>query len=73
MEEVLDKYQLTYDNSAENCYVIEELNNIHMTIDTSAEEGKNVITVSSDGIGWGISKLFEASLYDAQNEQISLK
>lgn len=73
MEEVLDKYQLTYDNSAENCYVIEELNNIHMTIDTSAEEGKNVITVSSDGIGWGISKLFESSLYDAQNEQISLK
>lgn len=73
MEEVLDKYQLTYDNSQENYYVIEELNNIHMTIDTSAEEGKNVISISSDEISWGISKLFETSLYDTQSEQISLK
>lgn len=73
IEEVLDKYQLTYDHTEENYYIIEELNSIHMTIDTSAEEGKNVISVSSDGIGWGISRLFEVSIYDAQNEQISLK
>lgn len=73
MEEVLDKYQLTYDNSQENYYIIEDLNNIHMAIDTSAEEGKHVISISSDGISWGIPKLFEAELCDVQSEQIPLK
>lgn len=73
IEEVLDKYQLTYDNSEQNYYIIEECNNIHITIDTAAEEGKNVITVSSDAISWGIPKLFETNLYESQTEQIPLK
>ncbi|MDE5984760.1 MAG: hypothetical protein K2H13_05855 [Eubacterium sp.] len=73
IEEVLDKYQLTYDNSEQNYYIIEESNNIHITVDSSTEEGKNMITVSSDAISWGIPKLFEANLYESQTEQIPLK
>lgn len=73
MEEILDKYNLTYDKPEQNYYIIEENNHINMTIDTSTEEGKNIITVSSDAISWGISNLFESSLYELQTEQIALK
>lgn len=75
LEEILDKYELTYDNSDENVYIIEELDEVSMIIKTTKDEDDNLsgtINVSCDNIGFIIPNYYARNIYNGEESEIPL-
>lgn len=75
LEEILDKYELTYDNSNENVYIIEELDEVSMIIKTTKDEDDNLsgtINVSCDNIGFIIPNYYAWNIYNGEESEIPL-
>lgn len=75
LEEILDKYELTYDNSDENVYIIEELDEVSMIIRTTKDEDDKLsgtINVSCDNIGFIIPNYYARNIYNGEESEIPL-
>lgn len=75
LEEILYKHNLTYDNSDENVYIIEELDEVSMIIRISKDEDDNLsgaINVSCDNIGFIIPNYYALNIYSGEESEIPL-
>lgn len=75
IEEILNKYEFTYDNSDEKIYIIEESDEVSIIINTSTDKNDNLsstIIVSCDNIGFVIPNIYAKNFYDGESAVISL-